>query len=87
MIVALVFWACGSTGDTMSSSALSAGLCDGWVDYPANPLIEPPAPEWLIADPAVLLPEQSSDHRWHLFANSFFLSLPGALDDAPLFSR
>ncbi len=41
-----------------------------WSDHPANPLIEPPWPEWMIADPTVLLPSESPDGKWHLFANS-----------------
>jgi len=41
-----------------------------WLDHPANPLIEPPRPEWMIADPTVLSPDQTPDGRWHLYANS-----------------
>ncbi len=41
-----------------------------WNDYPGNPLIEPRWPEWMIADPTVLTPDDSPDGRWHLFANS-----------------
>ncbi len=41
-----------------------------WVDHPRNPLIEPPRPEWMIADPTVLPPDRTPDHQWHLFANS-----------------
>lgn len=41
-----------------------------WRDHPANPLIEPPRPEWMIADPTVVVPESSPEGRWHLFANS-----------------
>lgn len=41
-----------------------------WVDYPGNPILEPPRPEWMIADPAVLTPEQTPDGLWHLMANS-----------------
>lgn len=39
-----------------------------WKDHPADPLIRPPFPEWIIGDPAVVLPEDSPDRRWHLFA-------------------
>ena len=41
-----------------------------WTDHPANPLIEPPRPEWLLGDPTVLPPDLSPDGRWHLFANT-----------------
>ncbi len=42
-----------------------------WVDHPANPLIEPPGWwEWLIADPTVVIPEESPDRSFHLFAHS-----------------
>ncbi|MFA6451540.1 MAG: glycosyl hydrolase family 43 [bacterium] len=41
-----------------------------WTDHPSNPLIEPPRPEWMIADPTVLMPSESPDGRWHLLANS-----------------
>lgn len=41
-----------------------------WKDYGGNPLLEPPWPEWMIADPTVLLPEESPDGRWHMIANS-----------------
>ena len=41
-----------------------------WEDHPANPLIAPRWPDWLIADPTVLLPEETPDGLWHMFANS-----------------
>lgn len=41
-----------------------------WTDHPANPLIEPPRPEWLLGDPTVLPPEEAPDGRWHLLANT-----------------
>jgi len=41
-----------------------------WTDVPANPLLAPRFPRWMIADPAVLLPAESPDGRWHLFANT-----------------
>ncbi|MFW5878476.1 MAG: hypothetical protein ACOCVR_01525 [Myxococcota bacterium] len=41
-----------------------------WVDEPGNPLIEPPRPHWMIADPTVVSPADSPDSRWHLVANS-----------------
>ena len=45
-----------------------AQLCT-WTDHPDNPLIEPPSGESLLGDPTVLLPEESPDDQWHLFAN------------------
>ena len=41
-----------------------------WGEEAGNPLIEPIGRSWMIADPTVLLPEESPDGRWHLFANS-----------------
>lgn len=41
-----------------------------WKDHPGNPLIEPPWPEFLLGDPAVVVPEESPDESWHLFANT-----------------
>jgi hypothetical protein len=41
-----------------------------WTEHPDNPLISPQPPGWMIADPTVLLPEETPDGRWHLFANS-----------------
>lgn len=43
-----------------------------WKDYPANPLICPPFPGFLLGDPSVLLPDESPDEAWHLFANTLF---------------
>jgi predicted GH43/DUF377 family glycosyl hydrolase len=40
-----------------------------WVDHPSNPLIKPPFPEWLIADPTVLPAKEAPDGKWHLFAH------------------
>lgn len=39
-------------------------------DHPANPLIAPTRPGWLIADPTLLPPDSTPDGQWHLFANS-----------------
>ena len=39
-------------------------------DYSKNPVINPPGREFLIADPTVIVPEQSPDGRFHLFAHS-----------------
>lgn len=41
-----------------------------WTDHPANPLITPPPPEFLIADPTFFTPDKSPDGQWHLFAHS-----------------
>jgi predicted GH43/DUF377 family glycosyl hydrolase len=41
-----------------------------WIDHADNPLIEPIFPDWMVADPSVLTPDQSPDGRWHLFANA-----------------
>lgn len=41
-----------------------------WTDHSANPLISPRFPDWLIADPTVLLPDETPDGLWHMFANS-----------------
>ncbi len=41
-----------------------------WEDYEGNPLVEPPRPEFLLGDPAVLTPETGPDGDWHMFANT-----------------
>ena len=41
-----------------------------WTEHPDNPLIHPLGRGWMIADPTLLLPEETPDGRWHLFANS-----------------
>ena len=41
-----------------------------WTDHPANPLIEPPRPEWLLGDPVVCTPDKAPDGRWHMMANT-----------------
>lgn len=41
-----------------------------WVDHPLNPMIAPTRPDWMIADPTVLSPDQAPDGNWHLYANS-----------------
>lgn len=43
-----------------------------WIDHPDNPLIRPPFPEWLIADPTVLPAAEAPDGKWHLFAHGLF---------------
>jgi hypothetical protein len=37
-----------------------------------NPLLRPPFPSPIIADPTFLPPDESPDGRWHLFAHSLF---------------
>lgn len=41
-----------------------------WTLHEANPLIAPPWPSPVIADPTVVTPEHSPDGAWHLFAHS-----------------
>lgn len=41
-----------------------------WKDHPENPLIAPPFPEFLLGDPTVVLPAESPDALWHMFANT-----------------
>jgi hypothetical protein len=46
-----------------------------WEEHPLNPLIQPPWPEFLIADPTVLVPADSPDGQWHLFAHGILLGV------------
>jgi predicted GH43/DUF377 family glycosyl hydrolase len=46
-----------------------------FVDHVSNPLITPPFPEFLIADPTFLPPDQSPDGKWHLFAHGILLGI------------
>src|SRR5581483_1024018 len=41
-----------------------------WREYVGNPLIEPPFPSPIIADPTFLPPSSSPDQCWHLYAHS-----------------
>ena len=41
-----------------------------WREHPGNPLIRPPFPSPIIADPTFCPPADSPDGRWHLFAHS-----------------
>ncbi len=43
-----------------------------WTLHPANPLIAPPWPSPILADPTFVLPAHSPDGRWHLFAHSLW---------------
>lgn len=40
-----------------------------WTDCPENPVIRPPWPEFLIADPTFATPAETPDGAWHLFAH------------------
>jgi len=52
-----------------------------WTDYPDNPLIGPIFPDWMIADPSVLTPDQTPDGRWHLFANAIIQGIQHYVSD------
>lgn len=52
-----------------------------WIDHPSNPLIRPPCPEILIADPTFLPPPDTPDGRWHLFAHGVVLGLHHYVSD------
>ncbi len=39
-------------------------------EYESNPIIAPPFPSPIIADPTFCTPQESKDNRWHLFAHS-----------------
>jgi hypothetical protein len=49
----------------------SALLDVAWQQHPRNPLIRPPFPWPLIADPTFVTPRTAPDGKWHLFAHSF----------------
>jgi hypothetical protein len=40
-----------------------------WEDHPANPIISAPFPDYVLADPFVLAPDESPDKKWHMFAH------------------
>lgn len=44
-----------------------------WQEYTGNPVISPSFPAHIIADPTFLLPTETPDGLWHLFAHSLFL--------------
>jgi hypothetical protein len=54
----------------MTDTSASRDYLRVWVDHPDNPLIEPPRPEFLLGDPSVVLPADSPEGDWHLFANT-----------------
>ncbi len=43
-----------------------------FVEHPHNPLVRPPFPSPIIADPTFVSPSESPDGLWHLFAHSLF---------------
>jgi hypothetical protein len=43
-----------------------------FVEHPHNPLIRPPFPSPILADPTFVPPGESPDGHWHLFAHSLF---------------
>jgi len=40
-----------------------------WVDHYQNPLVEAPEKDDWVADPAVLMPSESPDGKWHMFCS------------------
>ena len=65
---------------------LAESLCS-WEDHSANPLIHPPAGEELLGDPTLVVPADSPDGRWHLFANSLAGIHHYASDDGVAWER
>jgi hypothetical protein len=53
---------------------LDMGIADlldlEWMEYEGNPLIKPPFPSPILADPTFLPPPDTPDGLWHLFAHS-----------------
>ena len=43
-----------------------------WSLEARNPLLRPPFPSPILADPTFLPPDETPDGRWHLFAHSLF---------------
>lgn len=43
-----------------------------WRDHHVNPVIHPPFPDVLLADPIIITPQESPDKTWHLFAHGVF---------------
>jgi len=43
-----------------------------WRLYQDEPVLKPSFPSSILADPSFLFPEDSLDHRWHLFAHTLF---------------
>ncbi len=44
-------------------------------DHPANPLIKPKRPEWIVGDPTIIPPKESPDGKWHLFAHGILFGI------------
>ncbi len=58
-----------------------------WEDHPENPLLDPPWPEWILADPTVVTPGESPDGQWHLFAHTLVALQHYTSADGTLFHR
>ena len=52
-----------------------------FVDHVSNPLIRPPFPEFVIADPTFLPPADTPDGRWHLYAHGILLGIHHYVSD------
>jgi len=71
-----LIYGCGDSenGSPATNEQTPESFCSVWKDHPANPLIEPlPGWQWpnsILADPTVVVPEESPDGTWHLFAHS-----------------
>ncbi len=52
-----------------------------WIDHASNPLIDPPWPEFLIADPTFAAPPNTPDGRWHLFAHGIIMGIHHFVSD------
>jgi len=52
-----------------------------FTDHVSNPLVRPPFPEFVIADPTFLPPGDSPDGRWHLFAHGILLGIHHYVSD------
>lgn len=55
--------------DPAALSRLQVASLD-WREHPASPVIGPPRPSPVVADPTFLPPEDTPDGQWHLFAHS-----------------
>lgn len=57
---------------TLETLTIKEILDKSWSDFKANPVINPPFPDPLLADPVVLQPHESPDDKWHLFGHGAF---------------
>lgn len=57
---------------TLDSLTVKEILSKSWSDFKNNPVINPPFPDPLLADPVLLQPSESPDHKWHLFGHGAF---------------